>query len=480
MDRPVHGRAQDGDAGWAGQRLTGHDDGVVLGQQHPVRRHPGIQDPGGFQCRLQPGPMVGRQGAGEVHHLPQGRAGTAQAGGGIARVRRRRRLVAACLQPHDLLRQVLGGLRRLRQPGVQLRAQPAESVGGHSGRVAHGARGRVGAVGGGGPGLQRRDHVIGIVQPQLDKTGQVEGVLLDEPGDRSAHRLLRVGDALGDGLRLRGQALHLGTRGPHPLLSLAHAVNEPLQLADRLFLAVRQLLRRTPDPRQLRLVGGDEVIGLGRCDAGGLGLASRRTGGRHGQVSHPAKVAACRVGLLPGRAGALFAALCLACEAVPFPRAAAGVVGQPLGLLAGPLEAFRVTHLRALLEGVAARLQQGPLCLQLFQHLLGRRELRIRRGVATLGLAEVAAQMLVAAVCQSWHGGLALGRDGGVPAVMDQEARRRLARLRQPAQGVPLLVQAAKRLGDRGDQSGTERRQRLGEGAGQQLLIRLLGQLRLA
>ena len=56
----------------------------------------------------------------------------------------------------------------------------------------------------------------------------------------------------------------------------------------------------------------------------------------------------------------------------------------------------------------------------------------------------------------------------------------RLLGLGEGAQGVALVIQTAERLGNGRHEAGAERGQRLGERPGQQLLVRLLRQLRLA
>jgi hypothetical protein len=61
-----------------------------------------------------------------------------------------------------------------------------------------------------------------------------------------------------------------------------------------------------------------------------------------------------------------------------------------------------------------------------------------------------------------------------------QERGRRLLSLGEGAQGVAFLIQTAERLGNGRHEAGIERGQRLGERPGQQLLVRLLRQLRLA
>ena len=118
-------------------------------------------------------------------------------------------------------------------------------------------------------------------------------------------------------------------------------------------------------------------------------------------------------------------------------------------------------------------------CSSSSSSLLRRPQLRVRRRVRLLGRGQVPAELLVPALRLPWPGGLALGGDHRVPAVMAEEVGRGLARLCQGSQRVAFLIQAAERLGDRRHQARAERGQRLGQRAGQQLLVGLLGKLRL-
>ena len=99
---------------------------------------------------------------------------------------------------------------------------------------------------------------------------------------------------------------------------------------------------------------------------------------------------------------------------------------------------------------------------------------------ASSAAREVPAELFVTALRQPRPGGLALGRHLRVPAVVAEEVGRRLLRLGEGAQRVALLVETAERLGDGRHEARTERGQCLGERPGQQLLVRLLRQLRLA
>ncbi len=150
------------------------------------------------------------------------------------------------------------------------------------------------------------------------------------------------------------------------------------------------------------------------------------------------------------------------------------------GVLAELLEPLGVAHRGIGLQRVPARFQPGPLLFQFREVALRFLQLLLSGREGLLGGGEVPAQLFVAALRQPRPGGLALGRDFRVPAVVAQEGGRRLLSLGQGAQRVTFLIQTAERVGHGRHEAGAERGQRLGERPGQQLLVGLLRQLRLA
>ena len=407
----------------------------------------------------------------EIGHLPQRRARTVIADAGLPRMRKRRGIVAARSQPSDLSLEFARVTRVPGTPGGQLGAETAEFGTCRPGRVVDDRDRRIGAVPGRRPRFQSADQLVRICDPELGQPAEVEPVGAGQfPGPFGGF-LLGRGESSGCGLYLGGEPVLLGARRlqrPPPVLGLGE---QSLQLPDGLPLAVGDGLRLPAGARQILLpaVGGRVVAG--------------RAPGRGRRLLGPAlrgiQRAARGFGPACGFVGAHPPFLHLGGQPVTVPLPDARRLVPASRLAKHLLEPLGVPHRRVLLQRFAPRLELGPPLLELVQFALCRPQLRVRRGERLLRRGQVPAELLVPALRLTWPGRLALSRDHGVPAVMPEEVVRGLPGLGQSSQRVAFLVQPAKRLGDRRHQARAERRQRFGQRARQQLLVGLLGKLRL-
>ncbi len=437
-------------------------DGVV---QPPVRADPGVEDPGGLQRRLDSGPVLVGHAVDEVDDLPQRGAVPAVPPVLVAGVRGRRRVVATGRQPLDLLGEPFEFPPGGRLLAVEDGLPAAETGGGQPRRLVHRGGDRVGPVERVHPAGQGRQRGVRVGRPQVSAAGQVGRAGRDEARPALGGQVLGRRDPLGGGLLL----------GSDPVQVVPGRAQQPVEAVHGGALLPDQGLGGSPGVavRRFPAVQLGEHRGVPAGDQGGLG---RQPGGPDRGVE------ARRVGLdraFRPREPALPVAGGLGRgPAVPVPLG--GEPGEPPGILLGAPQRRRVAHLRAVPQRVPPGGQCGLRLLHLGERLLRGRQGLDRRLMRGVGLGEIPPVLLVAAVRLSRRGGVPFRGHPGVPAVVGQERLRRRFRLGEGAQRLPFLVQAPERLGHGDHERGVQRRQRLGECPGEQLLVGLLGQLRLA
>ena len=378
-------------------------------------------------------------------------------------------------------------------------ARPARA--GRPGRVVDDRDRGVRALAGHAPGLQRGDQLVGVGHPQLRQAAQVGAVGVKEQPHPFRYCLIRGRDPVRRGLDLSRQPAFLCLRRlelpfacPRTLRAACPAAR-PLVPAGRRWPGRRAWPGRECRPPAPRRHPGRQLpLGARRRPGrhpSRWRRAPRRPPGAAGRSARrprwPRPRASAWASLsrpVPARC-AVWVALSAYRWTWPACRLPVGLLDPrrfllAFGVLAELLEPLGVAHRRIGLQrfwrassSVRCSSSCVELALRFVQLLLSGRE-------GLLGRGEVPAELLVAALRQPRPGGLALGRHLRVPAVVAQEGGRRLLRLGEGAQRVAFLIETAERLGHGRHQAGAERGQRLGERPGQQLLVGLLRQLRLA
>ncbi len=463
-------------ARWEDRARCGQQDAVqVLGVQDPaVRGDPGVEQPGRFQRRFQPGPFCAGQWwpprgvVPDVDDPPQRCTGPAEAGRIVPGVRDRRGRRDPCLEFGPTGGQVGDPGTQVRQPGPSHRLRPGEAAPDVlDALVEHGGC-RFGAVQGEHPVRQpdfvrvrHRDGVGvgGEVRPGTDQAFPLGGDR--HPG---------VGQRVGGGIPVGLQPGQPGQPFGQPGGRVGGVPGEPTDLVERGGAVVGDRGHRPPQGRRVgQGTGPGRSVGVG---VGGRGLRGGPGGLRQ-------RVLAVRRRGLGGRSGRRQPGAAAHVGVAGCGQAPVGGFGpllRGLGLLTGPVQ---LAQFRCLGELLADRLQLVPAAAHLFQSV---RRLPLRRlgGLGELAdLAEPAAGVLVGGVRGAQLPGLAPGCHAGVAGIADAEPVDVVVGVLQRAQFVTLLLQVVEARGGVGEQAGIQRRECLRQCPGEQHRIGALGQLRL-
>ncbi len=432
--------------------------------EHPIRPHPGIEQAGGFERRLEPGGFGGGQAGGRFAELVKG--GSAPAGAvGFAGVRSLRWHLArggdGCTEGCHL--RPLG-----RHPLVLLaegRTFGEQALAGRGGEGQHGG-GKIPHLRGLDQGQQREETLL--VAGQLDELGS--------PGLEGGHQLLALVFFAAFGL-LAPLAGCLGTG-----TGLAAAALGGVEAGARLVAVLapgEELGNTLPALAQCRPKGGtggsDLCLGiilwrrplLGRRPSGAQHLGR---GGVGGLEPHPLGLRPRRLGpalalapaLLGLPHGAFFLPLAAHGGVVLAPLVAAVAFGDPSelgGVLTFAVEGRGLAHGVGLFEGGERSLAVEQLGLGLA--LVGEATFMAGAGLALfrLGSAQLGGGVVDAVVGASYLGGPGAGHPFGVVAVDLEKLRHRRHPGGDRLELLPVFLQALEALRHRTHQLSVQSRQ---------------------
>ena len=227
----------------------------VLGagrKQLAVWAHPCVEDPRRLQGGLDPGPLLLRHAGTEVDEQPQRRAGALLPGGGIARMRHRRRLVLAGLQPLDRGVELAGELTDLALLRIERGLLACKRGARGTARRVERRGERVGAVERLDPQLERREHLRGIGERQRAGCLHIHAGRANQIAAGLGQQLCRLLALLGERRGLARKLLVALPRVDQRTLAFGDRREQRSEVIDRPLLALGELLGATAQLDHIR------------------------------------------------------------------------------------------------------------------------------------------------------------------------------------------------------------------------------------